>query len=152
MMGWNAKGRGARALQLGVAFGLSGCLHAAGSVTAHGETFPIRGQMAFFLLQAGGVFVENVVRAGLRGSGVGKGVPRWVKRGVTFVYVHVWFYHTAHLLCDDFARGGMWMFEPVPISLFRGLGFGGEGDGWLAIEVLPMWHCGSTWFTSGITF
>lgn len=151
-MGWNPKAKRARALQLVVAFGLSGALHASGSVTAHGETYPLSGQMAFFLLQAAGVFLETVVRSGLRGSRVARGTPRWVKRVVTFVYVHVWFYHTAHLLCDDFARGGMWMFEPVPISLFRGLGLGAEGDGWLALEVLPTWHRGSTWYTSGIIF
>lgn len=151
-MGWSSRAPAAKLVQLVVAFGLSGALHASGSVTCHGDTFPLRGPMQFFLLQAGAVFVEGICRQGLRGSVIAGSVPRWVKRTLTFVYVHVWFYHTAHLLCDDFARGGVWLFEPIPVSLFRGLGFGAEGDGWLAIEALPSWHRGSTWYKTGITF
>jgi hypothetical protein len=151
-MGWNPKAPAARGLQLVVAFGLSGVLHASGSVTCHGDTFPLRGPMLFFLLQAAACFVEGVFRQSLRGSKAAKSVPQWAKRTLTFVYVHVWFYYTAHLLCDDFARGGVWLFEPVPISLFRGLGFGAEGDGWLAIEAMPSWHRGATWYKTGFTF
>ncbi|OAG05513.1 uncharacterized protein CC84DRAFT_1144926 [Paraphaeosphaeria sporulosa] len=152
VLGWNPKGLAARALQLVVAFGLSGALHASGSVTCHGATFPLRGPMQYFLLQAAACFVEGVLRQGLAGSRVTRSMPQWVKRTLTFVYVHVWHYHTAHLLCDDFARGGVWLFEPCPVSLFRGLGFGAEGDGWLAIEALPSWHRGDTWYKTGITF
>lgn len=152
MFGWNPKGPAARALQLVVAFGLSGALHASGSITCHGETFPLQGTMLFFMLQAVGCFIEGVLRQGLAGSKVVKILPTWVKQTLTFVYVHVWHYHTAHLLCDDFARGGVWLFEPCPVSLFRGLGFGAEGDGWLAIEAMPSWHRGDTWYRSGITF
>ncbi|KAF1967039.1 hypothetical protein BU23DRAFT_543397 [Bimuria novae-zelandiae CBS 107.79] len=151
-LGWDKKAPLAKAVQLFTAFGLSGALHACGIVTCHGETYPLSGTMAFFLLQAAGLFVENVLCKGMRGSAVVKSMPGWVKRTLTFVYVHVWFYHTAHLLCDDFARGGVWLFEPCPVSLFRGLGFGAEGDGWLAIEALPTWYRGPTWYTTGITF
>ncbi|KAJ4353998.1 uncharacterized protein N0V89_005730 [Didymosphaeria variabile] len=152
VMGWDPKAPTSKAVQLVVAFGLSGALHASGSVTCHGSTFPLTGPMRFFLLQAGACFAEGIIRQSLKGSAFAKCVPGWVKRTLTFVYVHVWFYHTAHLLCDDFARGGVWLFEPVPISLFRGLGFGAEGDGWLAIEVLPSWHRGPTWYKTGVTF
>lgn len=53
-----------------------------------------------------------------------------VGRLVRLVYVHVWFYHTAPLLMDDFARGGLWLYEPAPISPLRALGLGVRGDGW----------------------
>lgn len=150
-MGWDVKAPTSKLLQLAVAFGLSGALHAAGSVTGHGETNPISGSMSFFLLQIPALFVENVLRSGFRGNAVARRVPRWMKQVATFAYVHVWFYHTAHLLCDDFARAGVWLFEPIPISPLRGLGFGAEGDGWLAIEALPAWYRGKTWYTTGIT-
>jgi hypothetical protein len=143
----------ARAGQLLVAFGLSGVVHAAGSLTCAGPTRPVRGPLAFFLLQALGIFVEGVVAQAL---GTQRRVPAWAMRVWRFVYVHTWFYYTAHLLCDDFASGGIWLFEPVPVSLFRGLGFGADPrDGWWCwggvLDVLR-WHRGEKWWGSGIAF
>ncbi|KAJ4303093.1 hypothetical protein N0V90_001984 [Kalmusia sp. IMI 367209] len=152
VMGINPKSPGSKLLQLVVAFGLSGMLHASGSVTCHGATLPLMGPLRFFLLQALACFVEGVFRQILRNVAIVRGLPRWFTRTLTFVYVHVWFYHTAHLLCDDFARGGVWLFEPVPVSVFRGLGFGAEGDNWLCIESGIGWYRGRTWYKTGITF
>lgn len=150
-LGWRRGDVRARAVQLGVAFGMSGFVHACGAWTCAGQTDPLRGSLVFFLLQAGGIFVEGCVRLGLGKTGVQGYVPTAVKRVVTFVYVHVWFYYTAHLLGDDFSRGGVWLFEPVPVSLFRGLGFGADGrDGWWCWSGQPVrWHSGGTWWTSG---
>jgi hypothetical protein len=157
VLGLEKKGAAARAVQLGVAFGLSGCVHAAGSWTCAGKTRPITGSMAFFLCQAVGVFLEAAVTKVLRGWGVkGEKMPLWAKRAWTFVYVHVWFYFTAHLLCDDFARGGVWLFEPVPFSVLRGLGFGADHrDGWwcwAGVENVVRWHRGNSWWTTGVAF
>lgn len=152
-MGWDRKSTKARATQLGLAFAMSGGVHASGSWTCWGETRPVRGPMAFFLLQAVGVFVE-----GAASEIVGKrdGMPRWARRACTFVYVHVWFYFTAHLLCDDFARGGIWLFEPIPVSVLRGLGFGADPrDGlwcWTNVTKVVRWHRGDSWWTTGIGF
>jgi hypothetical protein len=120
----------AKLLQLVIAFSLSGTLHACGSITTVGETRPLRGPMAFFLLQALGVFLELTLCSTLRKSGVQRYVPKWAMDMFTFFYVHFWFYHTGPLLCDDFSRCGVWLFEPVPVSLFRAIGLGAEGDGW----------------------
>ncbi|KAF2637793.1 hypothetical protein P280DRAFT_457443 [Massarina eburnea CBS 473.64] len=138
----------AKMLQLVTAFALSGVLHACGSYTCHGPTHPLSGPMSFFLLQAAAVFIEAFLRPLL----VASALPRSLKRGLTFVYVHVWFYHTAPLLCDDFARGGVWLFEPIPVSVFRGgLGLGVEGDGWWCWgESGLRWFWGERWWMSGI--
>lgn len=151
--GMNRKSPAAKLLQLFIAFGLSGFIHACGSYTCAGSTRPLLGPMRFFLLQATGIFVETLLAQSLRKTGAQDHVPRWMMRTLTFIYVHVWFYHTAHLLCDDFASGGVWLFEPIPISLFRGLGLGVEGDRWWCWGgELLRWHYGDRWWRSGIAF
>ncbi|USP78547.1 hypothetical protein yc1106_05821 [Curvularia clavata] len=144
----------AEALQLGVAFFLSGVIHASGSYTSAGSasTQPLRGSMAFFLLQAVAIFIEAATSRLARGLGIDRRVPGWAKRLFALVYVHVWFYHTAHLLCNDFARAGVWLFEPVPFSPLRGLGLGPDArDGWWCwSEQLPGWHQGDRWWRSGL--
>ncbi|KAF2819117.1 hypothetical protein CC86DRAFT_450157 [Ophiobolus disseminans] len=154
LLGKDKRSAVAKAGQLVTAFGLSGIVHACGSYTCAGDTRPVRGPIAFFMAQALGIFAEVLGSQALRG--VGTKVPRTAKQAFTFMYVHVWFYFTAHLLCDDFARGGVWLFEPVPVSLFRGLGFGADArDGWWCwwgLGEVNRWHSGDTWWTTGIAF
>ena len=154
VFGMDKKRPAAKALQLFIAFFLSGFIHGSGSYTCAGETRPLRGPMAFFLLQALGIFAEVSLTQVAKSAGLGRDLPNWLKRSFTFLYVHVWFYFTAHLLCDDFAQGGVWLFEPVPVSLFRGLGFGSDTrDGWWCWGgQLVRWHSGDTWWTTGIAF
>jgi hypothetical protein len=108
--------------------------------------------MTFFLLQAAGIFTEVATTQAAKSKGLGRNIPSWLRKIFTFVYVHVWFYYTAHLLCDDFAQGGVWLFEPVPVSLFRGLGLGPDPrDGWWCWGgQLLRWHSGDRWWRSGI--
>ncbi|KAF1832799.1 hypothetical protein BDW02DRAFT_570711 [Decorospora gaudefroyi] len=154
VLGMDKRRPAAKALQLFIAFFLSGVVHGSGSYTCAGETRPLQGPMAFFLLQAIGIFAESVMTQILRANGVGRGLPDWSKQAFTFLYVHIWFYYTAHLLCDDFARGGLWLFEPVPVSLFRGLGFGPDArDGWWCwYGELVRWHSGDAWWRTGVAF
>ena len=150
-MGMDVKAPGAKCIQLGVAFGLSGFLHACGSYTCHGDTRPFLGPIRFFLLQAIAVFGEVVLTATVHKTGIQNRLPRWLKRGFTFVYVHVWFYFTADLLCADFARGGVWLFEPIPVSLLRGVGLGTQGDGWWCWgDSGVRWLSGERWWMSGL--
>lgn len=130
------------------AFFLSGVLHATGSYTQMGDTRPLRGPMAFFMLQALGVTVQTGLVHFLALERV---FPRWLRRVGNFAIVAVWMYFTAPLLVDDFARGGIWMFEPVPISFFRGIGLGPEGEGWWCwYGRLVEWRSGRGWWDTGI--
>ncbi|KAL1613542.1 hypothetical protein SLS54_010513 [Diplodia seriata] len=147
----------AKAIQLLTAFALSGCLHAAGSYTQAGRTHPLSGPFAFFVLQAFGVVAQMLLVRALARVVVPPGTPRWVRRAGNFAFVHVWFYYTAPLLADDFARGGIWLFEPVPLSPLRAMGFGDtdahwncwrsrEGSDWVR------WVSGRRWWESGVAF
>lgn len=144
----------AKGIQLLTAFGLSGVLHACGTYTAAGATHPLSNSFAFFMLQALGVLLEVIVSSAMRKTGIQRYVPRWAMRAWTFIYVHVWFYHTAHLLCNDFALGGVWLFEPIPVSPLRGLGVGAaKQDGWWCWSgTVARWHTGKHWWQSGLAF
>ncbi|KAF2866520.1 membrane bound O-acyl transferase family-domain-containing protein [Massariosphaeria phaeospora] len=151
MLGMDRRSPLAKLLQLFVAFGLSGVVHACGSYTCAGDTRPLMGPMRFFLLQACGIFTEVLLTQGLRKTGIQRLVPKWAMRTFTFIYVNVWFYYTAGLLVDDFAKGGVWLFEPIPISVVRGLGFGVKGDGWWCWGgQIVSWHRESRWWRSGV--
>ncbi|KAF2115151.1 membrane bound O-acyl transferase family-domain-containing protein [Lophiotrema nucula] len=138
LLGMDKRSPQAKALQLFVAFGLSGTLHACGSYTQPGITRPLLGPLRFFLLQALGIFIEVSMSEVLRKTGIQNRLPRWFMRTFTFLYVNLWFYHTAGLLVDDFAKGGIWLYEPIPFSLLRGFGFGVEGD--------RFWNWGGEWY------
>jgi hypothetical protein len=142
----------ARLLQLVIAFTLSGMLHACGSYTAAGPTRPLN-LLSFFLLQAAGIFCEALLREILRPAGRKMRMPKSLRSALTFACVHLWFYHTAPLLADDFARGGVWLLEPIPVSFMRALGLGADGEGWWCWSGLSVrWYRGSRSWSSGIAF
>jgi len=150
-LGMDTKGQAAKFLQLLVAFTLSGMLHVCGSYTQVGHTTPLTGPLVFFLAQAVGIALQMVVRGWLKKAGVSEKCPPWLVRTVNFTYAHIWLYFTAPLLIDDFARGGVWLFEPVPVSIFRGLGFGSKHDGvWQWYGQIAVWHNGKHWWDTGI--
>lgn len=141
----------AKLLASTIAFVLSGMLHACGSHTQLGHTYPLSGPFLFFTSQIGGIAAQIAFTSLLRRIGIVQRSPRWLQRTANFIYVHVWFYYTAPLLCDDFARGGIWLFEPLPVSPLRGLGFGGKGDGWFCgWDSIFWWHKGDRWWSTGL--
>lgn len=134
-----------------VAFFLSGVLHASGSYTQLGDTYPITGSLAFFMAQALGVTIQTTIVQLLKSARITQRVPKPLRRAANLTVVIVWLYFTAPLLVDDFARGGIWLFEPVPISIFRGLGLGPKGEGWWCwYGGLLDWRTGRSWWDSGI--
>lgn len=150
-LGWDRRSAKAKMLSLTVAFVLSGCLHACGSYTQIGDTRPLMGPFRFFTLQILGVAVQMAVSMGLKRAGVTERLPKVVRQAGNFVYTHVWFYYTAPLLVDDFATGGIWLFEPIPFSLFRSLGFGAPGDrGFCWYGGILRWHSGKHWWDTGM--
>ena len=151
--GWDAAGRDkAKVKVLGttVAFVLSGLLHAAGSWTSLGRTQLWR-PMLFFALQGVALMGEGGVLGILRKQELARGMPVVVRRAVKFGFVLAVLCLTSPLLCDDFARSAIWLFEPVPISLIRGI----KGEGWWRwTGQLLWWHSDpqGRWWRSGLAF
>ena len=151
-LGIDQKSSAGKFTSLTVAFVLSGCLHASGSYTQLGDTRPLMGPMRFFLLQPIGILLQRFLTSQLSGVAAVKAAPRWSKQFTNFAYVHIWLYFTAPLLVDDFAKGGVWLFEPVAISPLRGgLRLGNEDDGWWCWwNGLLFWQTGKHWWDTGI--
>ena len=150
-LGMENKGISARSLQLFVAFGLSGFLHACGSYTQLTPTRPLTGPFLFFSLQPLGIMLQKTISHSLKSLNTGKRSPKWLRQGSNFIYVHAWFFFIGPLLLDDFARGGIWLYEPIPISPLRGLGFGRNEESWLCwTSVLGEWHLGRRWWDWGL--
>ncbi|KAL4883308.1 membrane bound O-acyl transferase family-domain-containing protein [Aspergillus karnatakaensis] len=112
-----------------VAFGISGLMHGTGSYTQIGRgTHPISGTFLFFISQALGIFLQDTFSriVVLQLTRLGFPPPRWLRRLGNVAFVLVWLFGLGHLIADDFARGGLWLTEPLPISFLRGL----MGRGW----------------------
>lgn len=153
------RGNSARIVQLLIAFGLSGTIHAAGSCTSFSleESHPLSGPLLFFLYQGVGIFVQSALAKLLyKQVPSTKNVPRPVKQSVNALVVMFYLYFTGPLLANDFARCGIWLFEPVPISVLRGLGFGpgGKDEGWWVWYQEGSrwmgWWKGDRWWERGI--
>ncbi|KAG6032709.1 hypothetical protein E4U41_007159 [Claviceps citrina] len=104
-----------------ISFLQSGLLHAAGSCTVIPHSRPLR-QLSFFLLQGLGVVVQQLLALAVRQYVVK--VPRAMRRCGNLGFCLLWLLFTAPLFLDDLASGGVWLFEPVPFSVFRWLGLG----------------------------
>ncbi|POS83428.1 hypothetical protein EPUL_006466, partial [Erysiphe pulchra] len=133
---------------LGLAFGISGFVHWAGSVTIYAKTYPSH-LILFFTLQGIGILIQSAFCAIFRSSL--KAFSKNVRYTSNLAYSLFWLYSTGWILADDFARGGLWLWEPVPFSPLRGLGFGEPDAGWWCWEHLGIgWFSGKHWWESGI--
>ncbi|KAK3394306.1 membrane bound O-acyl transferase family-domain-containing protein [Podospora didyma] len=132
-----------------VAFFLSGLLHSAGGRTAIPDTGRPWGPLEFFLLSFVGVVLQKAVCAVLPLKEV---VPRGWRRTGNLAFVVVWLHLTRWALIDDFCAAGLFLFEPVPVSIVRLLGFSVSGESWWRwdMEYLPRWYTGAHWWESGI--
>ncbi|KXT01436.1 hypothetical protein AC578_9546 [Pseudocercospora eumusae] len=140
-------------LGLLVAFFLSGCLHACGSYTQLGDTRPILGPWMFFQWQTVGVVGQMFIAKELKSAGITNHVPKRIRQMTNFVVTIVWMYGTAPLLVDDFAKGGVWLYEPLAFSPLRALGFGAPDDrSWDLWYGLIFWHQGEHWWNTGLAF
>ncbi|OLN82064.1 hypothetical protein CCHL11_08687 [Colletotrichum chlorophyti] len=136
---------------MSIAFLLSGLLHGSGSVTAIPETKWWK-PAAFFWASGVGVIIQQVSCALLKPQ-ISK-MPRAVRRLGNLVYVLVWLHITVGPLTDDFSQTGLWLVEPVPVSVVRALGFGrGETSWWKPDrEAIGHWHVGQHWWDSGFSY
>lgn len=131
------------------AFAQSGFLHAMGSATSIPPTKIWRAPV-FFLLQGVGIVLQQslslVVKRCL------PPLPKILCRIANLAAALGWLYLTADLFLDDLASCGLWLFEPVPVSPFRALGFGHQGDHWWRWdqEQFPKWYSGLPWWKTGV--
>ncbi|KAI0104824.1 hypothetical protein GGR51DRAFT_521376 [Nemania sp. FL0031] len=128
----------------------SGFIHAAGSYSSVPAT-RYWGPPLFFALSGLGTLLQAVVSQVLR-SRI-KRLPRWVRRLGNFLFVFLWLWATSWPLLDDFGRCGLWLWEPVPVSLARAAGLGVDRRIWrYDRDSLPRWHWGlqGRWWQTGI--
>ncbi|QSZ35473.1 hypothetical protein DSL72_008343 [Monilinia vaccinii-corymbosi] len=130
------------------AFGISGIVHAGGSISQIPSTNP-SSLLTFFMLQAVGIFLQTGFCTLL--CGCIKHISKPIRQTMNVVYALSWGLMTGWWLADDFARGGVWLYEPIPISIFRGLGFAGRDHGWWCWEHVGLeWYTGKHWWESGV--
>lgn len=136
-----------------VAFGISAIVHACGSYTQPANTKPFSGPLLFFLLQVPGVLIQGflprwlLALVGLSSASL----PRWVRRSANFAFVVFWLMVSARSIVADFAVGLIWLSEPIPLSLCRGLGFGAAGEGWWCWwEPWFRYYSDGSWLESGV--
>ncbi|KAK5990864.1 hypothetical protein PT974_09139 [Cladobotryum mycophilum] len=132
-----------------VAFFNSGILHASGSVTAIPTTKPWR-SVAFFMLQVVGILLQRGANKMIRPYMPDP--PRMLYRTANFLFVFLWLCITAPLFVDDMTSTGIWLFEPVPVSVIRVFGFGQPGEHWWRWDrdAFPRFHVGEHWWQSGV--
>lgn len=134
---WAASSSVKRITHIVVAFVLSGFVHACGSHTQFADTHPFSGPLLFFSLQSVAIIVENVFKTVIFPRLPLDETPQWLRRTANAVFVFSWLLFSGAFIADDFARGGLWLMEPVPISPLRGLGIA-NGEGW--------WCWNGPWF------
>lgn len=130
------------------AFGISGILHSGGSISQFPKTDWTHAPI-FFMLQAVGILIQMTL-CSLLHPAIRK-MPRKVRQAGNFAFTSLWLLYTGYWLIDDFARGGMWLYEPIPFSPLRGLGFGEKDAKWWCWEHIGIrWYSGKHWWESGL--
>lgn len=120
-----------RLLAAAFAFLQSGLIHAAGSYSTVAPETKWWQPPLFFALAGAGSTLQRWLSARLLSSLSSLSWPapsRRVRRFGNLAFALAWCWATGWLLIDDFARCGLWLYEPVPVSLFRALGYGPAGD------------------------
>jgi hypothetical protein len=132
-----------------VSFLHSGLLHLSGSLTSPPKTKLWRSPL-FFVLQLLGVLLQHTMT--LVAAPYLARVPRPVARIANLLFTVAWLHLTSEVFVNDLASAGIWLLEPVPVSVFRALGFGHPGDSWWrwGRHYIPGWYSSDYWWQSGI--
>ncbi|KAL7629463.1 hypothetical protein AAE478_000983 [Parahypoxylon ruwenzoriense] len=134
-----------------VAFLQSGFMHAAGSYSAMPGASKWHLELLFFLLSGAGTVLQSWLSRAIIPRR--QSLPRWMRRLGNLAFVTVWLSLTSWAIIDDFSRCGLWLFEPVPFSVFRALGYGPTRDRrvWrYEAEFWLRWYRGKHWWDTGI--
>ena len=143
--GWKRGTNQGDLLRLFVVFWVSGALHACASYTALGPTKPLRRAFLFFAIQPLGILGQRAVSGYIRSQGWRNRIPTKIRQSVNVAVVIGWCWSTGGLIADDFAASGIWLLEPVPISIWRG-GRWGWGGKWFG------WKSDGRWWERGLVF
>lgn len=147
-VGWDKRTQRGVMLRVVLAFLCSGILHACASYTTIPATKPWHA-LAFFVVQPIGTFAQRAFSIWLKTKGWRDRTPEKIRQLGNIMFVVVWFYFTGPMIADDFARCGIWLYEPIPISPIRWL----RGQRWWRwTEPLVKWHADETWWKSGFAF
>lgn len=149
LTGWEKRSQRGAILRVAVAFACSGTLHACASYTTLADTRPIRGSFAFFMVQPIGIIGQRAIAGWMRKAGIRDKIPAWLRGVGNSIVVVGWCFLTGPLIANEFAATGIWLYEPVPVSLFRGLtgqGWWRWGGRWLR------WYTADKWWKSGFAF
>ncbi|KAG6993873.1 hypothetical protein G7Y79_00050g086100 [Physcia stellaris] len=145
-LGWGQRTVKGGILRVVVAFLASGMLHAAASYTSLGDTNPSHAYL-FFAIQPFGLLAQRVAAKWMKENGIRDRIPDRIREAANFAFVFAWFWLTAPGVADDFARSGIWLYEPFPISPIRGL----AGEGWWRWGgSWVYWHSDEKWWKSGL--
>jgi hypothetical protein len=147
---WSADPRVKRITYDLIAFTVSGLLHASGSHTQFPKTRPLSGPFLFFSLQGLAILVESIFKTVIFPRLPLADTPRWVRRSANAVFVFCWLLYSGAFIADDFARGGLWLMEPVPISPLRGLGLAYDNGWWCWDKPWFRYWSDRTYWGSGI--
>lgn len=143
---WAANAQIKQIVSIVVAFTISGLIHACGSYTQLLETHPFSGPFLFFSLQSVAIICEDIFKKVIFSRLPFAGTPRWLRRTGNAVFVLFWLLYSGGFIADDFARGALWLMEPVPFSPLRGLGLA-NGEGWWCWREpwFQRWSDGTYW-------
>ncbi|KAF5026552.1 hypothetical protein F66182_1341 [Fusarium sp. NRRL 66182] len=139
----------AQIVTLYISFIQSGILHGAGSVSSMRTTKPWRAPV-FFSLQPPGIIAQLFLLQAL--DKYFPDTPKKLRQIFNLLFTLSWLHLTAPFFTDDVASTGLWVLEPVPVSLLRWLGFGHPDDHWWRWnrDMLPAWHSDEYWWKSGL--
>ena len=151
-LGWERRKALAKLVSVALAFACSGMVHWSASHLSAGVAHPTGTSLAFFALQVVGLVGETALKTYLKRSGVAERVPRIVRESLNFLGVAAWLLATSPLFADDVAGCGVFLFEPVAISVVRMAGFGGADGRWWRWQAHNVfWHSDKEhWYKSGL--
>lgn len=119
------RGQAFNAIRVTTVFLLSGALHACGSYTLPGPTRPWA-IFLFFAIQPAGMAVQHMFQYCVDVVPLPARTEPHFHKVANLTFTLTWLWMSAGLIFDDFSTGGVWLLEPIPVSLIRGLGYSKE--------------------------
>ncbi|TQS35368.1 hypothetical protein Golomagni_04213 [Golovinomyces magnicellulatus] len=134
----------AQVTSLFFAFGLSGFLHWAGSVTVLGNTNPFH-IVIFFALQGVGILLQRLFCNNI--FPYTRIFPKYIRYTGNLIFTMIWLYMTGSLVADDFARSGVWILNLTPFSVLERLGFKDNSHELYGLYDIGLkWNTGAHWW------